>query len=276
MLVARRSRPTVVTRGSCATLNNGPPPRSLRCVMSPIRRSASTLIERSFGIAKVVPLRPTRRWRKSTGPRSSTLMATAPIIRIGAVTTSTRAASVTSSSRLTNRWKPRSRGTSRQSSVSCPIGAGADLTMVDAAQPGVHSNVGARSPEREELGVGGLAPERVRRRDDDRRAGGRHRLHEIVARTDVGHTPTRGLRCAGPDAAEDRPTRLGVLGDQVEDVGRVAPIGQHDDPVDVRPAVPQPVLRLGRPRSVRPAPLPLPVQSPAPNSRALDRPSGRE
>ena len=123
MLVARRSRPTFVTRGSCATLNSGPPPRSLRCEMSPIRRSASTLIERSFGISKVVPLRPTRRWRKMTGPRSSTLMATAPIIRSGAVTISTTTARVTSSSRLTNRWQPRSRGFSRQSSVSCPIGA---------------------------------------------------------------------------------------------------------------------------------------------------------
>ncbi len=196
MLVARRSRPTLVTRGSCATLNSGPPPRSLRCVMSPIRRSASTLIERSFGIAKVVPLRPTRRWRKITGPRSSTLMATAPIIMIGAVTTSTRAASVTSSSRLTNRWKPRSRGTSRQSSVSCPIGAGADLTMVDAAQPGVHAHVGARSPEREELGVGGLAPERVGRRDDDRRA--------------AWSTPSaRDRRCA-PMWATPRPAASGA------------------------------------------------------------------
>ena len=126
--------------------------------MSPIRRSASTLIERSFGIAKVVPLRPTRRWRKMHGPS---------VFDLDGDRTDHQDRRGHHQYEGCQRHVEQSLDESLEAEEPRHVEAEqrvvsdrgrADLTMVDAREPGVHAHVGARSPEGEELGVGGLAP----------------------------------------------------------------------------------------------------------------------
>ena len=91
--------PTGVIRGSFLSLNMTslvllPPCSWAR------RASASTTIERNLIILKVLPSRPTRSWRKNTGPRSVKYTARAVIIMTGLTIISAREAMTISKIRL--------------------------------------------------------------------------------------------------------------------------------------------------------------------------------
>ena len=61
---------------------------------------ASTIIVRSFSTSNVAPSRPTRSWRKKTGPPSSSRIASAAAASTGAASVSPTPAPTTSSVRF--------------------------------------------------------------------------------------------------------------------------------------------------------------------------------
>ena len=92
-------RPTFVMRGSFFILKQVPS-RS-ECASSAARRaSASMYIERNLIMLKLRPRSPMRVWRKNTGPRSSSLIASATARKIGHRATSAIAAIAMSVARL--------------------------------------------------------------------------------------------------------------------------------------------------------------------------------
>jgi len=87
--VARRMRPTRVTRGS-----------STVAWMAPVWRSASTIIERNLKALNTRQPLPTRSWMNNTGPPSSILIASAITAAIGANTNRPAAETAMSNKRL--------------------------------------------------------------------------------------------------------------------------------------------------------------------------------
>ena len=80
--VLRRIRPTRVIRGSSVILKK--PTVSLRASSDALRCSASGTIVRNLSMQKRLPSRPTRNWRKKTGPGESSRTATATAASTGA------------------------------------------------------------------------------------------------------------------------------------------------------------------------------------------------
>src|ERR1700677_4634723 len=99
--LARNNRPTRVTRGSAAILNN-PSFASLRSRNPSFNASASGTIVRNFNIRKRCPWRPTRCWPKNTGPRLSSLIATAITANNGETANNPTDAPNKSNARLNN------------------------------------------------------------------------------------------------------------------------------------------------------------------------------
>ena len=93
-----------VMRGSAWILNSGPPSvSSLRAASSKRSASAPSRMVRNLAIRNVEPPRPLRRWRKSTGPDESSLIASAITASSGESTSSPKAAPATSTPRLSVR-----------------------------------------------------------------------------------------------------------------------------------------------------------------------------
>ena len=91
-----------MTRGSSLILNR-PPPASFWITSSAFWASAPSTMVRNLNISNGTPSRPMRRWRKSTGPGESSLIAIAIAASTGDSTTNSSPAPTRSKVRFSAR-----------------------------------------------------------------------------------------------------------------------------------------------------------------------------